>query len=186
MQPRFQQLDDDLAERIITEAKTVLAEVGVDINDEQTRSLLADHGAGGDGADGRVRIGESMVEAALSSAPQSFSLYDVLGEETHVFEGRRTHFTPGSAAINILDRASGEIRPAVTSDLVALARLVSGLERYDAQSTALVASGVTSLGVRPVPPVVSRRSQSSWSQRRTSASAIGPVSSGTLSRSASR
>ena len=142
MQPRFQQLDDDLAERIITEAKTVLAEVGADINDEQTRSLLADHGAGGDGADGRVRIGESMVEAALSSAPQSFSLYDVLGEETHVFEGRRTHFTPGSAAINILDRASGEIRPAVTSDLVALARLVSGLERYDAQSTALVASDV--------------------------------------------
>jgi len=142
VQPRFQQLDDDLAERIITEAKTVLAEVGADINDEQTRSLLADHGAGVDGAEGRVRIGESMVEAALDTTPLSFSLYDVLGEETHVFEGRRTHFTPGSAAINILDRASGEIRPAVTSDLVALARLVSGLERYDAQSTALVASDV--------------------------------------------
>jgi trimethylamine--corrinoid protein Co-methyltransferase len=131
-----------LAERIITEAKTVLAEVGVDINDEQTRGLLTDHGAGVDDADSRVRIGESMVEAALNSAPRSFSLYDVLGEETHVFEGRRTHFTPGSAAINILDRASGKIRPAVTSDLVALAKLVSGLERYDAQSTALVASDV--------------------------------------------
>ena len=69
MQPRFQQLDDDLAERIITEAKTVLAEVGADINDEQTRSLLADHGAGVDGADGRVRIGETMVEAALDTTP---------------------------------------------------------------------------------------------------------------------
>jgi len=142
VQPRFQLLDDDLAERIITEAKIVLAEVGVDIADEQTRSLLTDRGAGVDDADGRVRIGESMVEAALDSAPRSFSLYDVLGEETHLFEGRRTHFTPGSAAINILDRASGEIRPAVTSDLVALAKLVSGLERYDAQSTALVASDV--------------------------------------------
>jgi len=142
MQPRFQQLDDDLADRIITEAKIVLAEVGVDINDEQTRSLLADHGAGVGGADGRVRIGETMVEAALDTTPLSFSLYDVLGEETHRFEGRRTHFTPGSAAINILDRSSGEIRPAVTSDLVAFAKLVSGLERYDAQSTALVASDV--------------------------------------------
>jgi trimethylamine:corrinoid methyltransferase-like protein len=70
-----------------------------------------------------------MVEAALDSAPRSFSLYDVLGEETHVFEGQRTHFAPGSAAINILDRVSGEIRPAVTGDLVALAQLVSGLER---------------------------------------------------------
>ncbi len=142
MQPGFQLLDNDLAERIITEAKTVLAEVGVDINDEQTRNLLADHGAGVDRADGRVRIGESMVEAALDSAPRSFSLYNVLDEETHLFEGRRTHFTPGSAAINILDRLSGEIRPAVTSDLVALAQLVSGLERYDAQSTAMVASDV--------------------------------------------
>jgi len=120
----------------------VLAEVGVDINDEQTRGLLTDHGAGVDDADSRVRIGESMVEAALNSAPRSFSLYDVLGEETHVFESRRTHFTPGSAAIDILDRLSGEIRPAVTGDLVALAKLVSGLERYDAQSTALVASDV--------------------------------------------
>jgi trimethylamine--corrinoid protein Co-methyltransferase len=91
VQPRFQLLDDDLAERIITEAMTILAEVGVDINDEQTRSLLTGHGAGVDGADGRVRIGESMVEAALDSAPRSFSLYDVLGEETHVFEGQRTH-----------------------------------------------------------------------------------------------
>jgi trimethylamine--corrinoid protein Co-methyltransferase len=83
-----------------------------------------------------------MVEAALDSAPLSFSLYDVLGEETHRFEGQRTHFTPGSAAINILDRDSGEIRPAVTADLVALAKLVSGLDRYDAQSTALVSSDV--------------------------------------------
>jgi hypothetical protein len=33
MRPRFELLDDDLAERIITEAEIVLAEVGVEIND---------------------------------------------------------------------------------------------------------------------------------------------------------
>jgi len=142
MRPRFELLDDDLAERIITEAKTVLAEVGVEINDEQTRDLLADHGADVGGADGRVRYDGSMVEAALDSVPLEFSLYDVLDAKTHHFDGTKTHFTPGSAAINILDRSSGEIRPAVTSDLVALGRLVSGLERYDAQSTALVPSDV--------------------------------------------
>jgi len=142
MRPQFQQLDGDLADRIITEAKTVLAEVGVDIGDDETRSFLADHGAGVDGDDGRVRISDTMVEAALGTTPLSFSLYDVLGEKTHVFEGNRTHFTPGSAAINILDRSTGEIRSAVTSDLVALAKLVSGLPRYDAQSTALVSSDV--------------------------------------------
>ena len=142
MRPKFQLLDDDLAERIINEAKIVLAEIGMDIAVEETKQILADHGADVDNPDGRVRIGDAMVEAALDSAPLSFSLYDVLGEETHTFEGQRTHFTPGSAAINILDRDSGEIRPAVTADLVALAKLVSGLPRYDAQATSLVSSDV--------------------------------------------
>jgi trimethylamine--corrinoid protein Co-methyltransferase len=142
MRPTFKLLDEDLADRIVSEAKTVIAEVGIDIADQETRKLLADHGADVDHANGRVRIGDTMVEAALDSAPPSFSLYDVFGEETHRFEGRKTHFTPGSAAINILDRSSGEIRPAVTNDLVALAKLVSGLDRYNAQSTALVSSDV--------------------------------------------
>jgi trimethylamine--corrinoid protein Co-methyltransferase len=142
MNPIFQQLDGDLAEQIISEAKIVLAEVGVDIADEETKHLLADNGANLENDDGRVRITDTMVEAALDTAPLSFPLYDVMGQQTHNFEGNRTHFTPGSAAINILDRSSGEIRPAVTGDLVALAKLVSGLDRYDAQSTALVSSDV--------------------------------------------
>jgi trimethylamine--corrinoid protein Co-methyltransferase len=131
-------LDADLKEKIISEAKIVLAEIGMDIAVEETKQILADHGADVDNPDGRVRIGDSMVETALDSAPLSFSLYDVLGEETHTFEGQRTHFTPGSAAINILDRDSGEIRPAMTADLVALAKLVSRLPRYDAQATSEV------------------------------------------------
>jgi trimethylamine--corrinoid protein Co-methyltransferase len=89
MRPKFQQLDQDLADQIVTEAKIVLAEVGVDIADDEAKKLLADHGAGVDDADGRVRIADTMVEAALASAPSSFSLYDVLGKETHHFEGQR-------------------------------------------------------------------------------------------------
>jgi trimethylamine--corrinoid protein Co-methyltransferase len=142
MQPMFKLLDGGLAERIISEAKLVLAEVGMDIAVDETKQILAEHGAGVDNPDGRVRFPASIVDAALDSAPASFSLYDVLGEETHRYEGRRTHFTPGSAAINALDRDSSEIRPAVTADLVDLAKLVSGLPRYDAQATSLVSSDV--------------------------------------------
>ncbi len=142
MRPNFQLLDGDLADRIITEAKIVLAEVGVDVGDEETRALLAQHGADVDGSDGRVRLTAAMVESALDTVPLSFSLYDIFGEETHRFEGRKTHFTPGSAAINILDRENGKIRPAATRDLINLAKVVSGLERIDAQSTALMSSDV--------------------------------------------
>lgn len=141
MQPKFQLLDDDLADRIITEARIVLAEVGVEVVDNETKALLADHGAV-EGDDGRVHFDEALVESALDTTPLSFSLFDIHGSETHSFEGQKTHFTPGSAAINVLDRHSGKIRPAVTTDLVDLAKLVSRLDRMNAQSTALVASDV--------------------------------------------
>ena len=51
-------------------------------------------------------------------------------------------------------------------------------------STAFVASGVTSRGVRPVPPVVRIRSAVSASAQAASIAAIRPVSSGTRSRAA--
>jgi trimethylamine--corrinoid protein Co-methyltransferase len=141
MRPRIQLLDDDLADRIITEAEIVLAEVGVEVVDEQTRAVLAERGAT-EASDGRVRIDRTLVQSALDTTPSSFSLYDIPGNETHRFDGGKTHFTPGSAAINILDRGTGEIRPALTSDVIDLAKLVSRLDRMDAQSTALVASDV--------------------------------------------
>ena len=142
MRPQFQFVDNDLADRIIAEAKIVLTEVGIDIGDEETQALLVEHGASADGDDGRVRLADGMVESALATTPSSFSLHDVFGEETHRFDGRRTYFTPGSAAINILDRTSQQIRPAVTRDLVNLAKVVSGLDGIDAQSTALMSSDV--------------------------------------------
>jgi trimethylamine--corrinoid protein Co-methyltransferase len=142
MRPHLKLLEDVLAERIIAEARSVLAEVGVEIQDQDALALLADHGAIADHNDGRVRIGSDLVGDALSSAPGSFSLYDVCGEPTHRFAGERTHFTPGSAAINILDRTTGEIRPPDTADYVALCKVVSGLDDFAAQSTAMVPSDV--------------------------------------------
>jgi len=142
MRPRFSLLDDDLAERIIAEARTVLSEVGMEIQDEETRALLAEHGAVVDGGDGRVKIGSELVEGALESVPGSFSLHDVFGEQTHRFAQERVYFTPGSAAINILDHVTGEIRPPDTTDYIALTKVVSGLERLEAQSTALVPADV--------------------------------------------
>lgn len=75
MRPRFQLLDEDLVDRIITDAALVLSGIGVEVNDHGVRELLAAHGAEiGDG-DGRVRLGETMVEAALvsSDVPEAVS-----------------------------------------------------------------------------------------------------------------
>lgn len=142
MQPRLRFLDDKLADRIIDEAKIVLAEIGVEIQDAEATALLAEHGASIDGKDGRVRITPEMVDGAVDSAPSTFSLFDVLGEKTHEFSGERVHFTPASSAIRILDSVSGEARVPVTADYLTYAKVVAGLPGIDALSTAFIPSDV--------------------------------------------
>jgi trimethylamine--corrinoid protein Co-methyltransferase len=52
------------------------------------------------------------------------------------------YFTPGSAAIHVLDAASGRIRPPATDDYVRYAKVVAGLKHIAAQSTALIPAEV--------------------------------------------
>ena len=53
MRPRLRFLKDELIDRIVDEARTVLAEIGVEVQDEGARAVLADFGASVDGTDGR-------------------------------------------------------------------------------------------------------------------------------------
>ena len=142
MRPRLRFLDDELADRIIDEAKILLAEIGVEIQDSEASGLLADHGASVDGSDGRVRITPGMVDRAVEMAPSSFGLFNIQGEQTHDFSGENVHFTPASSAIRILDPVSGEARAPVTADYLTYARVVAGLPGLDAQSTAFIPSDV--------------------------------------------
>ena len=61
----------------------------------------------------------------------TFRLYDALGRETHHFCGDRVHFTPGSAAITVLDGQTGEIRPPTTADYVRYVKVVGGLPHIE-------------------------------------------------------
>ncbi len=142
MRPRLRFLDDALADRILDEARTVLATIGVELHDPEGLDLLVSHGAKvGDGGT-RVRIPGSLVDRALATAPRAFALYDVLGNPTHDLSGENVHFVPGSAAIRILDPATGALRDPVTGDYVRYAKLVAGLPHLAAQSTAFVPSDI--------------------------------------------
>lgn len=142
MRPRLRLLDDALAVRILDEARSVLATLGVALHDPEGVELLAAHGAevveGGE----RVRVPESLVDRALATAPRGFALHDVLGNATHDLSGGNVHFTPGSAAIRVLDPGTGALRAPVSADYVRYAKLVSGLPHLAAQSTAFVPSDV--------------------------------------------
>jgi trimethylamine--corrinoid protein Co-methyltransferase len=142
MRPILKLLTPELMARITGEAKTVLAEIGVEIHNPAVLKLFADHGCRSDAEKQRVFIPEDLIDRALKTAPGSFKLYDVNGGQTHDLGGDNVHFTPGSAALNILDYETGRIRRPLTADYVRYAKLVSGLKYLAAQSTAFIPADV--------------------------------------------
>ena len=142
MRPVLRLLETELIERILAEAREVLSKLGVEIHNEGVLRILSDHGADVDLKKWLARLPEEMADKALRTVPRSFKLFDVLGEETHDFKGGNVYFTPGSAAINILDGATGEMRRPGTADYVRYVKVTSGLPHVASQSTALIPADV--------------------------------------------
>jgi trimethylamine--corrinoid protein Co-methyltransferase len=141
VRPRLRLLDDALVARILDEARDLLATVGVLVHNDAAAALLLEAGARRDER-GRLLLPAVLVDAALRAAPRAVRLFDALGHLTHELAGDTVYFTPGSAAIHVLDGASGRIRPPSSDDYVRYAKLVCGLPHLAAQSTALIPADV--------------------------------------------
>jgi len=142
MRPKIQFLEITLIERIITEAREILSTMGVEINNPAILSLLSDHGAKVNIEKERIFLKSNLVDKALSTTPKSFRLYDTLGKETNNFSENNVHFTPGSAAINILDFNTKKIRKPTTEDYIDYVKVVSQLPHLASQSTAFIPADV--------------------------------------------
>ncbi|MBN2430676.1 MAG: trimethylamine methyltransferase family protein [Acidobacteria bacterium] len=142
MRPTLQFLENELKETIIAEAGVILAELGVEVQNPDVLALLADNGAQVDRAQQRAFFSPDLVRKCLATAPRAFALYDVYGEPTHDFAGDNVHFTPGSAALNILDSETGKMRKPTTADYVDYVQVVNQLEHIASQSTAFIPADV--------------------------------------------
>ncbi len=142
MRPAVRFLDDELVERIVTEARSLLSEIGVEIHNSAVLSLLSDHGARIEAGKNRAFLSEDIVDIALKTAPSSFALYDVHGRQTHDLSGANVHFTPGSAAINVLAYHTQDIHRPTTQDYIEYVKVVAQLDHIASQSTALVPADV--------------------------------------------
>jgi trimethylamine--corrinoid protein Co-methyltransferase len=140
MRPKVKFLTDELIKKIIDEAIEILCKLGVEVNNQNVLSLLSDHGAKIEKS--RVYFTEDIIRKALKTTPGSFKLYDVNGKETNDFSGYNVHFTPGSAALHILDHHTREIRNPTTGDYIDYLKVISQLEHIASQSTALIPSDV--------------------------------------------
>jgi len=142
MRPVVRFLSDELIERIISEARDVLCKLGVEIHNKNILSMLQDHGAKVEIDRYHVLFTDKIIDRALEMVPHSFKLYDVLGNQTHNFSGYNVYFTPGSAALNILDYDIKKIHRPKTSDYIRYAKVISQLNNIASQSTALIPADV--------------------------------------------
>lgn len=136
MRPTLNVLDDNLISQILTEAKRILAEIGVEVRGQALRERLLDHGLQQSAESGRVLFPPDVVDKAIATTPRSFKLYDRNGDPHADLGGDRVHFVPGSSGLKVLDFRSGETRLANTADFVEYVRLADGLPHIAYLATA--------------------------------------------------
>lgn len=136
MRPSLNVLSDQLLEQILSEAKRILSQIGIEVRGPQLRQRLFDHGLGLDAAGERILFPPDVVDRAIATTPSTFTLYTRNGTSYTEIGGDRVHFTPGSSALRVLDHRNGEVRPANSTDFVEYIRLCDELEHIAYPSTA--------------------------------------------------
>ncbi len=143
IRPALHFLENNLIEKIISEARDLLCNLGITLHNKEVLDVLSGYGATVDQDKFHVLFTNDVIDKALGSAPSSFKLFDVLGNETHDFSGFNSYFTPGTAAIHILDHKTNEIRKPTTADFIDYSKLMSGLNYIASTSTAFIPADVT-------------------------------------------
>jgi trimethylamine--corrinoid protein Co-methyltransferase len=142
MRPAIHLFQDNLIVRILTEAKRILSEIGLEVRGARLRRHLLDYGLKRDPASGRVLLPPSVVDQAIASTPQAFTLYDRAGEPHAELGGHHLHFVPGSSGLKVLDRHTGQARPATTADFVEYVRVADRLQHIAYLATAFSTSDI--------------------------------------------
>ena len=124
-----------MLDKIIGEAKRILATTGMEVRGASLRQRLLDHGFPMT-ASGRIIFPVDKVDAALASAPASFVLYDRDGNPHADIGGDRVHFVPGSSGLKVQDHRTGHTRHANTPDFVEYVRVCDGLAHIAYLATA--------------------------------------------------
>ncbi len=140
--PKLEILGGALADAIIDEGFDVLARTGVLVENEDALEVLGGAGARVDRTSRRAFPDRAFVERCLRSAPGEVRLHDRAGGREFRVGGDEVHFDPGSAAVSILDPATGAERKPFTGDLLRFYDLVETLEHVHFQSTGLVSADV--------------------------------------------
>ena len=136
MRPTLTVLSDEQIQRILGEARRIMAETGMEIRGAEMKKRLLDHGLKTDASGKRVLFPADVVDKAIADAPAAFTLFNRDGEPYTEIGGNNVHYVPGSSGLKILDHRTGETRLANSTDFIEYARLCDGLEHIAYLATA--------------------------------------------------
>ena len=136
MRPTLNVVSDELIGKVLDEAKRIMAEIGMEIRGKAMRQRMLDHGLKTDDSGKRVLFPADVVDAAIASAPKSFTLYNRDGEAHAEIGGNNVHYVPGSSGLKIQDHRTGETRLSNSTDFIEYARICDGLEHIAYLATA--------------------------------------------------
>ena len=122
LRPKINILDEEHKKLILNEAKSMLENQGVFIENQQAIEMFEQIGLNHDGM--RYYIPSDLVESCLNSVPPQITLFDRGGEEHIILKEDQVHFDPGSAAIFILDESTGEIREGQSKDFIRFSKVL--------------------------------------------------------------
>ena len=108
----------------------ILETVGVRVEHDQARQMLADAGCRIAG-NGNVLIPGKMVEDAIDSAPSQITVYNRRGEEALHLEDRRIHFGMGTDLAKTYDLETGLLRASLLKDVQTAIHIADALPEID-------------------------------------------------------
>jgi trimethylamine--corrinoid protein Co-methyltransferase len=128
--PSYRLLNPGQIDRIHAATLELLETVGVNIQHQGARDMMADAGCMVR-ADGTVLIPGQLVTDAIHSAPASVSIYNQLGKKSLQLEGRRVHFGLGTDLAKIYDLETGRLRESTLKDVQNAVRIADALAEID-------------------------------------------------------
>ena len=140
--PLLEILSKEKIEEIHVASLRVLEETGIMVNSENALKIFIEMGADVDKDKKIVYIPEHLVKEALKRVPSVVKMYSRDGKLSMLLTKNKVHYNPGSAALYVLDRETGEMRRPLSEDFRQFVRLVDAMENIHAQSTAMVVSDV--------------------------------------------
>ncbi len=126
---RLQTIDAQGAEDIFGGVLEILYRVGMQVEDDEARSLLTS--AGCRDHDGRIFYPPDLVRRAIEAIPPSIAFFTQNGARAFATDDDTARFGSAVNCVQVLDPRSGEYRPCLLSDISDHGRLQDRLPNID-------------------------------------------------------